>query len=143
MYLYCCEPESPYGDFRGFTELDCWKEARKLRIWSSELVKKLPLHEEKRLKDQIIRSSRSVSANIAEGYGRFGYKDSIRFYMMSRASISELIEHLIVAYDEQYIDSGELQKLTNQAETCFKLINGYIKYLNTKINKTTNPSTPE
>ncbi len=39
------------------------------------------------------------------------------------------MDHLIIAYDEQYITERELQELEQLCETVFKLINGYISYL--------------
>ena len=38
---------------------------------------------------QIIRSADSVGANIAEGYGRYHFKEIIRFYYISRGSLYE------------------------------------------------------
>ena len=55
---------------RTFEELECYKSARKLRIEISRFCEILPKYEEYRLKGQVIRSSRSVTENIAEGYGR-------------------------------------------------------------------------
>ena len=43
--------------------------------------------------DQSIRSTDSVGANIAEGYGRFHYLDKIRFYYNSRGSLLESVAH--------------------------------------------------
>jgi four helix bundle protein len=43
------------------------------------LTKRFPNEEKYRLADQIIRSSRSIGNNIAEGHGRFHYQDNIRF----------------------------------------------------------------
>ncbi|MGZ3928330.1 MAG: four helix bundle protein, partial [Mucilaginibacter sp.] len=52
-----------------FTELETWKQARKIRIFVSEISKKFPSEEKFRLTDQIIRCSRSIGNNIAEGHG--------------------------------------------------------------------------
>ena len=51
-----------------FNDLEVWKSARELRKSISILTKSFPKEERYRLIDQIIRSSRSVAANIAEGY---------------------------------------------------------------------------
>ena len=83
-----------------FTELEVWKQARTIRRCVSDLVKTFPVEEKFRLADQVIRSSRSIGNNIAEGHGRFHYQDNIRFCVMARGSLSETLDHLLVALDE-------------------------------------------
>jgi four helix bundle protein len=100
-----------------------------LRIAISELVKNFPSDEKYRLTDQIIRSSRSIGNNIAEGHGRFHYIDSKKFFITARGSASETIDHLIVALDENYINEAAFVNLRTICEDCMKLINGYINYL--------------
>ena len=80
-----------------FTELETWKQTRKIRMFVSELVKKFPSDEKYRLTDQIIWCSRSIGNNIAEGHGRFHYQDNIRFCIIARGSLSETLDHFIVA----------------------------------------------
>ncbi|GAB4006956.1 hypothetical protein GCM10028808_09870 [Spirosoma migulaei] len=58
----------------GFEELIVWQEARKFRQTIDLLVKSFPGDERYRLADQLIRASRSISANIAEGYGRYHFQ---------------------------------------------------------------------
>jgi four helix bundle protein len=113
----------------GFTELETWKKSHILRKSISELVKDFPSEEKYRLADQIIRSSRSIGNNIAEGHGRFHYVDSKKFFINARGSASETIDHLIIALDEGYINTDAFEKLQSIWEECMKLINGYINYL--------------
>ncbi|WP_018128010.1 four helix bundle protein [Balneola vulgaris] len=82
------------------SELESWESARQLRIAISDLVKSFPADEKFRLKDQIVRSSRSIPANIAEGYGRFHYQENIQFCRIARGSLYETLEHLMCAKDE-------------------------------------------
>ncbi|MGB7841205.1 MAG: four helix bundle protein, partial [Salinimicrobium sp.] len=56
---------------KSFEDLNCWKAARKLRIEISDLIKQFPDYEKFELVSQMRRASRSVTHNIAEGYGRF------------------------------------------------------------------------
>ena len=63
--------------FKSFEELEVWKEARKYKMEISKLIKHLPRDEKFRLSDQLLRSSRSISANIAEGFGRFHHQENI------------------------------------------------------------------
>lgn len=73
-----------------FEELEVWKEARQLRINISKVVKHFPAEEKYRLVDQMVRASRSVTANITEGFGRFHFQENIQFCRQSRGSLTEL-----------------------------------------------------
>ena len=112
-----------------FTELEVWKTARVLRIEISKVVKSLPNTEKFRLSDQLIRSSRSITANIAEGFGRYHFQENIQFCRQSRGSLQEVFDHLICARDEKYISKEQFIELTEYHNQTLKLLNGYIKYL--------------
>jgi len=99
----------------------------------SSLVNKFPGHEKFLLTNQILDSSRSVTSNIAEGYGRYTYADTRNFFIIARGSLTETMEHLTTAYDEGNITLEELTNGETKCETVFKLINGYISYLDKSI----------
>ncbi|HLP11760.1 MAG TPA: four helix bundle protein [Flavobacteriales bacterium] len=115
---------------KSFEELECWKAARELRKEVSKLTKTFPEEEKYKLKDQMLRCSRSVTNNIAEGFGRFYAKDNIRFCRNSKGSLYELTDHFIVAFDENYITEQELKINREAVENCLRILNGYINYLN-------------
>ncbi|MBN9482969.1 MAG: hypothetical protein BGO70_01885 [Bacteroidetes bacterium 43-93] len=115
--------------YKGFKDLQCWQEARILRQQITATAKKFPAEEKYLLQQQMIRAARSVTATIAEGYGRFTYADTRHFFIEARGSVAELLDHLTVAEDDQYLLSEQLTKLEVQCEKVFKLINGYISYL--------------
>jgi four helix bundle protein len=112
-----------------FEELDCWKKAVALRKKLSLLVKTFPADEKSRLIDQILRASRSVTANIAEGFGRFHYQEYIQYCRQSRVSIYEIIDHLIVAAEEKYITDAQLNEMRKEINECLAVLNGFINYL--------------
>ncbi len=115
---------------KSFTQLDSYKECRLLRKNIAQLVKSFfPADERFRLSDQIIRSSRRITACIAEGYGRFHHKENAQYCRMARGSLEETLEHLITAYDETYITAEQLKSFKTQIDNCSRLINGYISYL--------------
>ncbi len=116
-------------NYKGYKELECYIQARNLRICISELVKTFPSKEKFLLIDQITRSARSVTANIAEGYGRYTYKDTRNFFIIARGSLTETMEHLQTAFDEKHIDEKLLNLHEEKCELVIKLINGYIAYL--------------
>ncbi len=125
-----------------FEDLEVWKQGRDLRKEISVLSKKFPIEEKYKLTDQIIRASRSVTANIAEGHGRFHYQENTQFCRHSRGSLSEVLDHLICAFDENYITENELKSFRNKVETCMKLLNGYITYLQKQKNNTNQKDEP-
>ena len=62
------------------------------------------------LKPQILSSSRSITANIADGFGRFHHQENIQFCRQARGSLSETLEHAITAFDKNYIDKPTWNK---------------------------------
>ena len=121
--------------YKVYKDLECYIQARLLIIFISELVKKFPLHEKFLLIPQIIDSSRSITRNIAEEYGRYTYSDTRNFFIIARGSVTETMEHLSTACDEKYITKDELASGEEKCELVFKLINGYISYLDKSKNK--------
>jgi four helix bundle protein len=115
-----------------FTELEVWKQSRKIRNYISTLTKSFPAEEKYRLADQVIRSSRSIGNNLAEGHGRYHYQDNIRFCIMARGSLSETLDHLLIAYDENIITEEILNNFQIEYDSCLRLLNGYIQYLKKK-----------
>lgn len=112
---------------RTLYDLEAWKVARDLRKQIAVIAKQFPHAERYRLTDQIIRSSRSVGANIAEGFGRYSFKDSAHYFRQARGSLIETLEHISCAGDEGYIDEMTVHKLREQADMCGRLLNGLIR----------------
>lgn len=115
--------------YQGFEGLEVYKSARIFRKKISELVKTFPKSEEYFLKSQITRSSRSIAANIAEGYGRFHHQEFIQFCRQARGSLNETLEHLTCAFDENYSSEEQLNDFRNDVQNLLRLVNGFINYL--------------
>lgn len=116
-------------NYKGYKELECYIQARLLRIFISGLIKKFPSNEKFLLTAQIVDCSRSITRNIAEGYGRYTFTDTRNFFIIARGSVTETMEQLTTAFDEKYITGEELKTGEEKCELVFKLINGYISYL--------------
>nr|HID12978.1 four helix bundle protein [Anaerolineae bacterium] len=114
---------------RGFEDLRAWQLARQLMIECHRLADALPFKERYDLAPQIRRSSKSVMANIAEGYGRYHYLDSLRFYYIARGSLDETINHIITARDLAYIDDARFRELYDLGREAERTLNGYINYV--------------
>jgi four helix bundle protein len=112
-----------------FEDLAVWQKCRTLRRHVGQRVRNLPDKERFRLVDQVLRASRSITANIAEGYGRYHYQENIQFCRQARGSLYELLDHFTVALDEGYIDESEFDGFRKEILDCIKILNGYIKYL--------------
>lgn len=115
--------------YLSFEDLEVWKECRNLRKAISALVKTFPESEKYRLTDQILRASKSPCANISEGHGRYHYQENIQFCRIARGSLSETLNHLTDALDENYISEETFDRLNKQIKTCTRLTNGYINFL--------------
>ena len=115
--------------YAGFEKLEVWKKSRALKLEIRELVQSFPPEEKYRLTDQLIRSTRSVCTQIAEGHGRSTWPEKIRYCVIARGSLSEVLNHLIEAYDEGFIIEERLNHFKNKITEVEKLLNGYIKYL--------------
>ena len=114
---------------KSFEDLEVWRVARELKSYLRELIKKFPDSERYRLVDQIIRAKRSVSANIAEGFGRYYFQENIQFCRTARGSLSELLDHMITSFDNSYISEGEFSEVRKRIMDCMRLLNGYIRSL--------------
>ena len=117
------------ASINSFEELECWKEAVVLRKRIRVITKSFPADEKYKLTDQLIRASRSVTANIAEGFGRFHYLENSKFCRNSRGSLTEILDHLILDEEEGYITMEELDELKTETNKCIRILNGYINYL--------------
>ena len=118
------------GEFkriRDFTDLETWRLARKLRVESYRVCRGFPRDETFGLASQIRRAAVSVTANIAEGFGRYSYQENIQFCRQSRGSVYELRDHFTTALDAAYISKEQYSVLDHQAILVIKLINGYIR----------------
>lgn len=115
---------------KSFEDLEAYKACREFRRFiSSQITPKLITAKDFDLTSQLRRSSRSVTANIAEGYGRYHYLDNSKFCSNARGSLYESLEHLITAYDDQIISDSDLAQARSLHDHAAKILNGYITYL--------------
>jgi len=93
------------------------------------MTKKFPKEEMYVLTPQIRRATISITANIAEGYGRYFFQESIQFCRMARGSVNEVLGHLYTALDEKYITRKEFERVYKNGREIERAINGYIDFL--------------
>ena len=111
---------------RDFTDLLAWKEGHALVLETYSLTKKFPKEEIFGLVSQMRRAAVSVTSNIAEGYGRQGYKEKVQFFYLAQGSLIELKNQLLIARDVSFITAVEFEGIMKQADTAHKLLQGLI-----------------
>lgn len=112
-----------------FEELECYRLARELRKELVRMAKSLPADERFRLTDQLVRASRSITANIAEGFGRHHHNENLQYCRQSRGSLTECLDHLNAGLDEEMTSKADYVILRAKLEQVWKVLNGYIAYL--------------
>ena len=115
---------------QGLKRLNVWVRAKDfaLKIYE-QILPLLPPEEKWNLNQQLRRSSLSISANIAEGYGRYYYQDNVRFCYLARGSLEETLSHLVFAFEAKHIPEELYNELESEGEEIDKMLNGYIAFL--------------
>ncbi len=121
--------EERKGVKRRFEDLKCWQMAREYRKAIYKATKLFPKDETFALTSQIRRAACSVTANIAEGYGRYGFQEIVQFCLVARGSLSETLDQLYAALDEGYISEASFDELYSQGRQVEIVLNGYIAHL--------------
>ena len=109
-----------------FTDLLAWQEGHRLVILVYKVTDSFPKHELYSLIDQMRRAAASVTSNIAEGFGRQGYKEKIQFYYLAQGSLVELKNQLFIAKDVGYLPKNEFNSAFEQANKTHQLLQGLI-----------------
>lgn len=112
-----------------FTDLIAWQKTREIKQKIYKIIQSFPEEEKYNITSQMRRAACSVTANIAEGYGRYHYKENIQFCRLARGSIYELQDHLITSFDQNYIKADIFNELDNDILEAIRLIDGYIRFL--------------
>lgn len=120
---------------KNFKDLKIWQKANSLEQKIEIIAKSFPTYE-KTLKDQIVRSVRSIGANIAEGNSQQHLRKEINYINISLGSTGETRNHIVTAYQNNYISYEEYEKLDEELLELIKMMYGYLKALKAKVNNT-------
>ena len=97
------------------------------KIWN--IVISWNFFEKDTIGKQMVRADDSISANIAEGYGRYFYKESKQFYFYSRGSIQETKAWLSKCKRRTIIPSSDCDTLIASTERILVMLNAFIKFV--------------
>jgi four helix bundle protein len=114
---------------RGFEDLECFKLALDVIVNAHDFARTLPADEKYDMVSQIRRAAKSITANIAEGYGRYHYLDSLKFYSNARGSLNEVLGHLINAQVLGYCEDKYFESFYALIRQTEKTLNGFMKYV--------------
>jgi four helix bundle protein len=118
-----------YNYIRDFKKLIIWQKANAIEQKIAIIAKGFPAFEKYNLVDQIIRCSRSIAANIAEGHTQTYIKKEITHINTALGSTGETQNHLTTAHQDNYITEDELNKLDTELIELKKMLFGYLKKL--------------
>ncbi len=76
---------------------------------------------------QLVRAADSISANLAEGFGRFSYKENKQFCFYARGSLYESKTWLTKARNRELMKTNEFNELNEDVERIGRMLNAYIK----------------
>jgi four helix bundle protein len=116
-------------EIKNFTNLKTWQHHYQIVLEIYKITATFPKDEQFGLTSQLRRSSASITANIAEGFGRHHRKDKKRFYIHARGSNTESQNHIILAKDLGLIHENIFQDLFDRLSEGRKLLNSLIRGL--------------
>lgn len=108
------------------TQFKVWKKSMDLATGVHEASKDFPKTELFAMTDQMRRASRSVSANIAEGFRRFSTADKKHKYVQARGELVEVISFLHLATQIRYLNKAKSDHLLQIADEIYRMLNTLI-----------------
>ena len=117
------------GKINSFEVLEVWQVSQSLAVQIYKITKSYPKDEQFGITNQIRRAAYSISANIAEGFGRDTKKDKAHFYTMAYGSLLEVKNFLYLSNKLDYISDAQLNEILDTCTSCQKLINASKRYL--------------
>lgn len=108
--------------FKRFEDILAWQKAREVTRIIYFQTNSGHFAKDYGLRDQLRRSSVSIMANIAEGFGRRSDKEFANFLNIAHGSAAESQSHLYVALDLGYVNQGEFGNLYALVAECSKMM---------------------
>lgn len=118
-------------------KFELYQVARELSRSAWKIYLKLPKKIQYNTGDQFLSAADSVQANIAEGQGRYHYKDKMKFEFNARGSLYESLSWSEILLERELISQTDQQKFSDLCIQVSYMLNGHIRYLYEKANKGT------
>ncbi len=119
--------------FLALNNVNCYKIAFSLSNYVWRIVINWDYFSQDTVGKQFVRAVDSISANIAEGFGRYGKKDKIKFYHYSMGSIKESLDWNEKSKVRKLLDSEQYNHIFQELNKLPREINSLIKYTNYKL----------
>lgn len=113
-----------------FEDMPVWQDSQTFAVSVYAVTKKFPADELYSLTNQMRRASSSVSANIAEGFGRKSTKERSQYYRIAYGSLLETKNFIYLSHRLNYIDTDTETTLLTSCEELQKQINAILRYFN-------------
>jgi four helix bundle protein len=107
-----------------FQDLVAWQRARVLTRDIYALTRAGAFANDRGLADQIRRASVSVMANLAEGFERRRRTEFFRYVEIAKASCAEVLSHLYVALDVEYVTKGQFEAIETSIGELQRILGG-------------------
>jgi four helix bundle protein len=104
-----------------------------LTLETYRLTEKFPRSEQFGIVSQLRRAAASVSANIAEGFGRRTTRELLRCLQISRGELEETRYFLILSRDLGYISETEFGSMNDRCDSVGQLINALGRSLSNRL----------
>ncbi len=114
-------------------DIGAYKSAFHLSNYVWELVIGWNLFAQNTIGSQFVRAADSISANIAEGFGRWGKKDKVKFYRYSQGSRKECFDWNEKARQRKLITEEQYLHVFQELEKLGPSIGSLIKFTNEKL----------
>lgn len=111
-----------------FEDMTVWREAQELAVLIYRVTKEFPDEEKFGITNQPRRASSSISANIAEGFGRSSKKDTAHFYHIARGSLLETKNFIYLSGRLAYLEKTALDEIIKRADSINQQITAILRY---------------
>jgi len=109
---------------KSFRDLEVHKRSFRMAMDIFWLTKQFPKEEIYSLTSQIVRSSRSISANVSEGWAKRKYEPVFKQHLIhALGSCTETENWLDFVLECKYIDNPTYRKLTEEIDQIGKMLN--------------------